>query len=102
MFIKFRSLRARLSVCVCLQDLLSRVGLDRGRVPSAGAGWHLRAVASLLERVELLLHHQHHHHHYYYFSVPVTISSRQLPHSWTGSCFRSARTEESTRIESGA
>lgn len=97
-------MRARLSVCVCLRDLLSRVGLDRSRVPSAGTWWHLRAVASLLERVELLLqhHHQHHHHHYDYFSVPVTISSRQLPHSWTGSCLSSAHTEERTRIESGA
>lgn len=95
-------MRARLSVCVCLRDLLSRVGSDRSRVPSAGAGWHLRAVASLLERAELLLHHQHHRHHSDYFSVPVTISSRQLPHSRTGSCLRSARTEERTRIESGA
>lgn len=95
-------MRARLSVCGCLRDLLSRVGLDRSRVPSVGAGWHLRAVASLLERVELLLHHQHHHHRSDYFSVPLTISCRSLPHSWTGSCLRSARTEERTRIESGA
>lgn len=31
------------------------------------------------------------------FSVPVTISSRRLPRSWTGSCLRSARTEERGR-----